>query len=164
MIMLCTNLWNHHLGPVCREMARLNGADFKMVLSEPLDTPLSKERIRNGWALLPPKEPWIVQPPLAELDWKTGIYNDLIWKADVAIIGATSRYAWSTIRKRGRAGKLTFFMNERFFKISRHWKDWVNPRRLASWYRLHLLLSPVNVHYLTMNHWCADDLAFLHAC
>lgn len=164
MVILCTNLWNHHMGPVCREMARLNGPDFKMVLSEPLDSRSSKERIKNGWMLLPPKEPWIVQPPRTEADWQTGVYNDLIWTADVAIIGATSRYAWRTIRKRVRTGKLTFFMNERFFKIPRGWKYWLNPRRHASWFRTHLLLSPPNVHYLTMNHWCADDLAFFRGC
>ena len=188
MIVLCTNLWNHHMGPVCREMARLNGVDFKMVLSEPLDMLERIEGGRSDWkasasggepktepaakaapcvayeGLLPPREPWIVQPPRTEADWQTGVYNDLIWTADVAIIGATSRYAWRTIRKRVRTGKLTFFMNERFFKIPRGWKYWLNPRRHASWFRTHLLLSPPNVHYLTMNHWCADDLAFFRGC
>ena len=164
MIIVCTNIWNHHLGPVCQELARQLGGDFRMLLSRPLQSPESIARVKNGWKLVPPDEPWIVGPPVADSDWETGPYNELIREAEVAIIGSTFARAWSAIRRRVRAGKLTFFMNERFFKNPRRWFDWLNPRRLLSWYRLHRLLSPVNVHYLTMNHWCADDLAFLHAC
>ena len=53
----CTNIWNHHQGPVCTELAKLLGPDdFKLLLHQPLDHKYSLERIGMGWNLNPPDE------------------------------------------------------------------------------------------------------------
>lgn len=163
-MVLCTNSWSHHLGPVCRELANLLGQNFRMLISRPQMHPESIAREKNGWTIVPPNEPWIIGPPKTDEEWKTGHYNDMIYNADVALIGATSVYAARTIHRRIRGGKLTFFMGERLFKVPRRLRDYLNVHRLLSWTRLYLTYSHKNVHYLTMGHGCVEDLRFLHGC
>ena len=164
MLILCTNSWSHHMGPLCRELSKALNGEFRMLISRPLTHPDSVARMKNGWIITPPKESWIIGPPKSDVAWFTGPYNDLILRSEVAIIGAVSIGAAGTIQKRVRQGKLTFFMGERIFKKPRLWTDYLNPRRIASWIRMHICYSHLNVHYLTMGHGCVEDLRFLHAC
>ena len=160
----CTNIWSHHQGCVCRELATLLGNDFKMVMFQPLDCEWSRERMEMGWNLLPPDEPWCIGPPKNDIELTAGNFNKYMLDADVAVIGISPYMDVAAIKQRIKLGKLTFIMGERYFKKEKRWYDFINPRQWRRWAGLHFLLSPKNVHFLTMNHWCADDLAFLRVC
>ena len=158
----CTNIWSHHQGNVCREFAKILGDDFKMCLVQPLSAVWSQERIKLGWNLTPPDENWIVGPP--ETDTDIRFIANVISDADVAIIGISPFMPNDVLKNREQNNKITFIMGERFFKTPRKWHHYLNPRALWRWVSLHLLLNPPSFHYLTMNHYCADDLRFLRVC
>ena len=164
MVVFCTSMWNHHLGPVCVEMEKRLGDDFRLLLSLPLDNKYVKACGNCGLTVVPPNEPWIVGPPARDEGAENDRYAALILDAHVAVVGAMAHWASDAIRRRVDQGKLTFFMGERFFKSPWRWFDYLNPRQVLRWYRVHRFYSRRNVHYLAMSHWCADDLAFLHAC
>lgn len=160
----CTYMWNHHLGSICIEIAKYLKDDFKMLLSLPVDCDAVKTCARCGLPVTPPNEPWIVCSSMANEGKLKVACNEIILKADVAIIGGMPSWASDIIKQRIKEGKLTFFMGERYFKIPRRWFDSLNPWRLWGWYKIYRLFQRTNVHYLTMSHWCAEDLAFFHAC
>lgn len=163
-LVYCTNIWSHHQGCVCEELAKRLGDNFKMVLFQPLDCDWSKERINMGWNLTPPRKSWIVGPPMSVFELQSGDYHRYIFDSDVAVIGISPYMDMTAIRRRIASRKLTFIMGERYFKDRRTVLDYINPRQWKRWIGLHCLLNHSNVHYLTMNHWCLDDLRFLHVC
>ena len=164
MFVYLTAIWTHHQEGVCRELHNLLGDGFKMVLTLPLDAPLSRERMAMGWNLLPPDEDWIVGPPKTETEARAIDYAPYVLAPEVAVFGYVPFLDERLIMRRVRSGKLTFFQGERFFKRPRHLADWFNPRVLKRWFCIWRKLHPKNVHYLTMNHWCANDLRFFHVC
>lgn len=162
----CTPIWNHHQGPVCTELAKLLGADnFKMLIYRPLDNKWSGARMKFGWNLLPPDQPWIVGPP-SSVD--SVVYDQqaaFARSADFLIYSPGAPFIdRELLSLRRQAGKIDIIMGERYFKKPRCLFDWLNPRALKRWFGLWRMLHPSNVHYLTMNHWCVEDLAFLHGC
>lgn len=161
-----TAIWTHHQEGVCRELHRILGGQFRVVLTLPLDAPLSRERMAMGWNLVPPTEDasWIVGPPTTEEESYRIDYSPYVIDPEVAVFGYVPGIDEHLIMRRVRSGRLTFFQGERFFKKPRRLRDWFNLRILKRWYCIWLKLHPKNVHYLTMNHWCADDLRFFHVC
>ena len=160
----CTNIWNHHQAPVCYELAKLLGADFKMFVYQPLDCRFSRERIAMGWNLIPPDEPWIVGPPKTKADLCSDFYQGWIGTADVLVFGSNCYFDNDMLKRRLKAGKLSFRMGERLLKLPVRWYHWISPRFYKRWLWLHQEFNFKALHYLTMSHWCADDLAFFHAC
>lgn len=167
MIAYITNIWNHYQGPLGYEMAnRLGVENFRMGFDRAEDDPISQFRLKLGWNINPPNEPWIIPNPKTSSELKSGPLIDLIKTADVMIIGALSgnRDVFNAIMTRIRAGKLTFFTGERFFKKPRTWVDYVNPRRWLTWGHMHYIYNRKNVHYLPISYYCPEDLRFLRVC
>lgn len=164
MFVYLTAIWTHHQEGVCRELHNLIGDGFKMVLTLPLDAPLSRERMAMGWDLVPPDEDWIVGPPKTKAEARAIDYAPYVLAPEVAVFGYVPFLDERLITRRVRSGKLTFFQGERFFKKPRRLADWFNPHVLKRWFCIWSKLHSKNVHYLTMNHWCADDLRFFHVC
>lgn len=164
MFVYLTAIWTHHQEGVCRELHNLIGDGFKMVLTLPLDAPLSRERVAMGWDLVPPDEDWIVGPPKTKAEARAIDYAPYVLAPEVAVFGYVPFLDEMLITRRVRSGKLTFFQGERFFKKPRRLADWFNPHILKRWFCIWCKLHPKNAHYLTMNHWCADDLRFFHVC
>ncbi len=158
----CTNIWNHHQGEVCRSLAKKLGDDFKMCLFQPLNHHWSVERIQNGWNLTPPDESFIMGPP--DYDNRLDEMMRTIYAADVIVVGFTPFLPKDFHDNRIKAGKLTLVMGERFFKQKITPLSFLNPRFIKRIWHLHRRLNYRNVHYLTMSHYCADDLKFLQVC
>jgi glycosyltransferase involved in cell wall biosynthesis len=126
----------------------------------------SVERIQNGWDLHPPDEAWIIGPPknkaeTPELFEKIMKYVE---NADVVIAGLSPLAPKDFYERRVKKGKLTFFMGERFFKKAVTFKRLLNPRFWSMIREVRKELNYPNIHYLTMNHYCADDLKFMRLC
>lgn len=164
-ICFCTNIWNHHQGPVARELAKLLPAgDFRLFVYQPLDCEWSRERIAMGWNLLPPDEPWIVGPPKTMDELKDGFFQGWIESADVLIYGDNKYFDFAALERRLSSGKLSFKVGERLLKNPVTWRDWFAPRFWHKWLYIHNRLNRPSLHYLTMSHWCTDDLRFFRAC
>jgi glycosyltransferase involved in cell wall biosynthesis len=161
-----TNIWNHHQGEVCREFAKLLGDDFKLCLYQPLDHHWSLERIGNGWDLMPPDESWILGPPKMAAETPklfAGIMSALE-AADVVVASLSPLAPPDFYQRIVKPGKLTFMMGERFFRNKITLARLLNPR---FWNMIRVVrnqLNYPNVHYLTMNHYCADDLRLMRLC
>lgn len=161
-----TNIWNHHQGEVCRVFAKQLGNDFKLCLYQPLDHKWSVERLQNGWDLTPPVESWIIGPPKseAEVPELSEEMMKYIEDADVVIAGLSPLSPKDFYERRIKKGKLTFFMGERFLKKKITFKRLLNPR---FWNMIRVVrkqLNYSNIHYLTMNHFCADDFKLMRLC
>ena len=164
-VVFCTNIWNHHQGPVCAELAKLLGKDFTLLLHQPLDHRYSIDRIKLGWNLIPPNEPWIVGPPKTCADVDYSDYVRYAMDADVLILDSIVPYLdFKMLAVRHRNGKMNFIMSERFFRKPRPWWYMLNPRKWCSWLIIHNRYETACVHYLTMGHWVKTDLDFYHVC
>lgn len=164
-ICFCVNIWNHHQGPVARELAKLLGSDdFRLFVFQPLDCDWSRERINMGWNLIPPNESWIVGPPKTTKDLKDGFFQGWIESADVLIYGENMYFDHKALARRLKAGKLSFKVGERLCKTPIVWRDWLNPKFWRKWLWIHNNLNHLSLHFLTMSYWCADDLRFFRAC
>lgn len=160
----CTNIWNHHQGPVCRELAKLLGSDFKMFVFQPLDCDWSRERLSMGWNLIPPNEPWIVGPPKRGTEISSSFFQGWIESADVLIYGENRYFDHAALMRRLERGKLSFKMGERLLKSPCYWYQMLSPFFLRRWLGTHRALNQHSLHYLTMSHWCTHDLRFFRAC
>lgn len=164
-LVYCTNIWNHHQGPVCRELARLLGDDFKMILHQPLDHRYSRERMALGWNLVPPAEPWIVRAPESCRNLDYAKHRQLFMAADVAVYGSGLPYVTQEMLvARAKAGKINMRMGERLFRARRPWYYAFCPQKQVGRWLTHHRFEAACVHYLTMGHWCVKDLEYLHAC
>ena len=164
-VCFCTNIWNHHQGPVAKELAALlPPGDFRLFVYQPLDCDWSRERIAMGWNLMPPDEPWIVGPPKTARELKDGFFQGWIESADVLIFGENNYFDQEALSRRLEAGKLTFRTGERLLKRPVALRRWLDPRFWHAWCHVHRKFSRPSLHYLTMSHWCADDLQFYRAC
>ena len=161
----CTNIWNHHQGPVCTELAKLLGPDdFKLLLHQPLDHKYSLERIAMGWNLNPPDEPWIVGPPKTceEVDYSE--YVRIANEADAIVFNSEIPYVtWDMLRERHRQGKLNLRMGERIYRGGRPWWYPFSPKKWIGRMVVRHRFESAGLHFLTMSHWCADDLRYLRA-
>lgn len=160
-IAFCTNIWNHHQGPVAIELARLLGEDFRLLLHQPLDHKYSKERIALGWELTPPDVGWIVGPPKSEAEANYGEYRRIAIGADVLLLDGMPPYLdYRILAWRHRQGKINLMMVERFFKqgIPWYWTFW--PRKIVLRWIVCRRFRAAGIHFLTMSHWCKDDLAY----
>lgn len=162
----CTNIWNHHQGPVATELAKLLGsANFKLLLHQPLDHKYSVNRIKMGWNLIPPDEPWIMGPPKTceEVDYSE--YVKFVAGADVMIYSDMVPYVTTELlRNRNKMGRINMMMGERVFKIPLPMWKYFSPRELLSRLVQHRYFECGNVHFLTMGNGCVDDLSYYHAC
>ena len=164
-VVFCTNIWNHHQGPVCTELAKMLGKDFTLLLHQPLDHRYSIDRIKLGWNLIPPKKSWIIGPPRTCADIDYSQYNQLAMDADVLILDSMVPYVdFKMLAKRHFDGKLNFIMSERFFRTPRPWWYMLNPRKWCSWWIIHHCYEAAHIHYLTMGHWVKSDLDFYRVC
>ena len=161
----CTNIWNHHQGPVCTELAKLLGPDdFKMLLYQPLDHKYSLERIKMGWNLTPPDEPWIVGPPKTCADVDYSGYVKIVMEADAIVFSGQLPYmTWDMLRARHMQGKLNLRMGERLFKVARPWYWWILPQKQFARWVMARRFRRAGLNFLTMGYWCADDLKYYHA-
>lgn len=118
-----------------------------------------------GWAIRPPQEKWIVQPPETDEDLENGVWPDLMLNADVAMVGAlhNCKKLYRALSTRIRDGKLTFIGNERFFKKKRTWRDYCNLKNWARWARISYRYNHKNVHYFPAAYHAPEDMRFLHA-
>ena len=162
----CTNIWNHHQGPVCTELAKLLGPDdFKLLLHQPLDHKYSLERINMGWNLIPPEEPWIVKPPKTCADVDYSEHVKIVMEADAIVFNSELPYmTWDMLRERHRNGKLNLRMGERIYRGGRPWWYPFSPKKWAGRMVVRHRFESAGLHFLTMSHWCADDLRYLHTC
>lgn len=165
-IAYCTNIWNHHQGPVCQELARLLGENnFKMLLHQPLDHKFSLQRMAIGWNLIPPSEPWIVGPPKSVSSADYTEYKRIASEVDVLIYNSDVPYlSQEDLVMRHRAGKINMRMGERLYRKMRPWYYTIWPRKQIARWIVHHRFESAGVHFLTMGHWCAQDLNYLHAC
>lgn len=163
MFVYITVIWTHHQKYVCRELHKLLGDDFKLILTSPLDGKTSRERTAMGWNLIPPKEDWIIGPPATGDEMPSIDYAYYILNADIVVMGG-GMAGDEFVKRRVKEGKLTIFQGERYFKIAWRWWNWLSPRFLKRWFCTWRNFHAKNIHYLTMSHWCAEDLAFFHAC
>lgn len=167
MIAYFTCICNHYQLPLGQALAERLGADnFRMVFDRPKDDPISQQRIQLGWDIDPPVAPWIVPNPATTDALRTSEIVTLLEQADIALIGALQgvKEERRAIRRRIRAGRLTFFISERFFKVPVRMRDFLNIRKWHYWLSQHVLLNYPCVHYLAISHFCPDDLRFLRAC
>lgn len=165
MIAYFTNVWNHYQAPWGYAMAKILGAsNFRMVLVRTSGNPLTQMRLNLGWKFDSPEEPWLIKNPDTEDDIAKGDYGRLLVESEVVILGALEGHLWPEVKRRIRSGKLTFFTNEKFFKVRRKWHDYCNPRKLASWLHSHFIYNHPNVHYLPISYYGAEDMRFFHAC
>lgn len=169
MVIYITNKWAHFQGSVCRELARLLGpGNFKMLLMEPLDFGQEENETHKkmNWTHRPPQEEWIMQPAETVKELLSGEWLNLLRSAEVAIVGAMygCRETISALDGRINAGKLTFIMNERYFKEKPRLRDFLNPRFLRLLQVLHRRFNNRNVHYLPIDYYGANDMRFLRAC
>lgn len=160
----CINIWNHHQGPVCRELAKLLGNDFRVFVFQPLDCDWSRERLSMGWNLIPPNEPWIVGPPKTESKVSSSFFQGWIESADVLIYGENRYFDHAALKRRLERGKLSFKMGERLLKSPWHWYQMLSPFSFRRWLGTHRALNQPSLHYLAMSHWCAHDLRFFRVC
>lgn len=169
MLIYVTSIWNHYQGPLCYALADRLGADsFRALFVRPNDDAQTLQRIRLGWDVRPPVEKWIVANPQtqAELDAENSMWVKNVEEADIAILAALhwSRPLYRAVRRRILAGRLTFFVNERFFKDRLTFKDIVNPKNWVRWMKMHYKYNFPNVHYLPISHFGQDDLKMLRTC
>ena len=169
MIVYATSIWNHYQGPLCYEMARQLGADhFRAIMVRPEGDVQTQRRVKLGWDVKPPKEMWIVPNPKTqdELDAADSVWAKYIEDSEVVVLSALhfSRRLGEAVRKRIRSGKLTFIINERFFKEKITVRDCLNPVNWYRWAKLHFKYNYKNVHYLPISHFGSDDLKWLHTC
>lgn len=162
----CTNIWNHHQGPVCTELAKLLGPDdFRLLLHQPLDHKYSLDRINMGWDLNPPDVPWIVGPPKTCSDVDYSEYAKTVMEADAIVFNSELPYmTGDMLRARHRQGKLNLRMGERIYRGGRSWWYAFSPKKWLGRMVVRHRFESAGLHFLTMSHWCADDLAYLHAC
>ena len=157
-------LWNHHMGPVCAELAKLLGKDkFRLLLLLTKNASGYRAMTEAGWNLSPPRASWVVGYPEYDEEIKTGLYSSIIQTAEVLVL-PTGYFSLPAVRERISNGKLTFAIGERLFKEPITWCRFLNPRWIKNCLVMRQLLSPKNVHYLTMGHWCAKDLELIRAC
>ena len=158
-----TNLWSHHHEGVCRALHELLGDDFRLFLLQPLEHPASLARKRLGWNIEPPFEDWIVRPAATATD-RDRVVTQLL-NADV-LVGSYSPFCPSAVLQEWviRRRNLTFIMGERPFKDKITIKRLLTTRLLKRMYDLRCQLNHQNVHYLTMNHYCGEDLRLLRVC
>lgn len=164
-IVFCTNIWNHHQGPVCTELAKLLGDDFMLLLHQPLDHRYSIDRIKLGWNLIPPNVPWIVGPPKSCADIDYSGYIRYAMDADVLILDSMVPFVDNKMLKlRHSQGKINMRMGERIYRGGRPWWYLFSPKKWIGRLISHFRFESPCVHFLTMGHWCVNDLRYLHAC
>ena len=118
-----------------------------------------------GWNLNPPDEPWIVGPPktCAEVDYSE--YVRIVKEADAIVFNSEIPYVtWDMLRERHRQGKLNLRMGERIYRGGRPWWYPFSPKKWIGRMVVRHRFESAGLHFLTMSHWCADDLEYLHAC
>lgn len=165
MVVFCTNIWNHHQGPVAVELAKLLGADFRLLLHQPLDHIWSLERIELGWQLNPPEEDWIIGPPKTIKTVDYSEYAKIAMAAEVLILDGSVPYLdFKMLRQRFKSGKLTMMMGERFFKEKEPSLSFLNFRKMISRLLVRYRFEQAGIHYLTMGHGCATDLEYYGIC
>lgn len=159
-----TCIWNHHQGPVCEELARILGDEsFRMLLHRPLDNKWSVARMKLGWNLVPPDRKWIVGPPGTAEGADYSEQEKCALDADVLVFAGDEPFiTHKLLLKRRRQGKINVMMGERFFKHPRPWHYAINPIRQLARIRRGLEFWLERMFFLTMGHWCADDIAYFY--
>lgn len=159
----CTNIWNHHQGPVCTELARQLGPErFKMCIFQPMNHEYSSQRRHLGWDIDPPDESWIIGPPKDSCDLAEMM--KLIYSADVVVIGYSIFIPREFEQNRLMQGKLTLVMGERLFKTPINSLSILRRSFWTSIIQQRKRLNRSNVFYLAQGHYVARDLNLIHAC
>jgi len=146
----CTNIWSHHQGPICSELAEILGEyHFKACLFEPVHD----ERRQMGWASDIPNHKWIVGPPSSNGEMTQLI--KIVCDADVAILGSCPQEVQAA---RVTTGKLTFMMSERIMRKGLFGLRLLNPRFSRGIKKFKNMVNRKNVHYLAMGAYAAEDV------
>ena len=147
-VVFCTNIWNHHQGPVAKELAYLLGDDFKMLLHQPLDHPYSIDRIKNGWNINPPCEKWIVGPPATCENANYSKYVVVSMDADVLICDSLPPYLnYGLLRQRRKSGKINIITSERLLKKALRLRDKLSPRWQLSRIKRYFQYESSGIHF-----------------
>jgi len=148
-ILHVTNIVSHHQLPLARSFARLVGADnFRFATTDPP----SLERQRLGWAS-DVDEPWFIgagENSAAAAEFER--WWDL---ADVVICGERR---FKRMKDRVDAGKLTFYMSERWWKPPVGAARLLVPRFSLMAAQFRKLAQSEFFHYLPMGGLAAGDL------
>lgn len=141
-VVIVSNYFNHHQKPVSDELYNETKSEFRFIATEKMD----EERINLGWKMNSfPKYVIEVIDKASELE-----AIDIINKADIVIWGdAPLRF----LKKRLKAGKLTFRNTERIFKKGNSWKE-ILPRKIK-----HYILNYMckNGYLLCSSAYAAQD-------
>lgn len=146
---LATNIVSPHQVPLARALvSRLGSANFRYVASEPVQP----ERQALGWGV--EEMPSWVLSGTADND-VTQEMADWMSSADVLLCG--NRY-FDCFEKRTQAGRLTFYMSERWFKPPLGMWRLLHPGFLRMTFRLFRLLQHPRFCYLPMGVHAARDM------
>lgn len=102
-----SNFLNHHQLPFCLAMDKLTNHNFTFVAT----AKIPEERLRMGYADINEKYPFVLTTYGNSVKKKKAVQLGL--NSDLVIIGAASE---CYIRKRVKAGKITFKYSERLHK------------------------------------------------
>lgn len=105
-LVFVTNYYNHHQASVAQEMYELTGHSYVFIETEAI----SAERLSMGWGR-EEKPSYVLQAYKSKEEKHRCL--ELIYQADVVIWGSCP---FSMLRRRLRAGRLTFAYSERIFK------------------------------------------------
>lgn len=105
-LVFVTNYYNHHQASVAQEMYELTGHSYAFIETRPI----SAERLSMGWGR-EEKPAYVLQSYNSREEKRRCL--ELIYQAEVVIWGSCP---FSMLRRRLRAGRLTFAYSERIFK------------------------------------------------
>ena len=167
MICYFTNIWTHYINAIGRELAAVFGEDnFRIVLTRPVlgQKAVDAARAKMNWGMRPPDIKWLVQPPESQEQLDNGEYAELMRTCEVAMVGALqySKPLYEEFLARLNSDKITFVMNERFFKNPLTIRDFVSPRFYARCLRWRWQFWHKNVYYMPAAYHACDDAKFLH--
>lgn len=144
-----TNIISPHQMPLANCLAELVGSEnFRYVATKP---PMA-DRSAMGWDMEENK-PWIIQAWRGE---KERLEFEKWWnEADVVLCGER---LIEKMRNRARAGKLTFYMSERWWKPPLGMARLLHPRFAWMAIRFRLLARSSYFHYLPMGYYAEYDM------
>lgn len=146
-LVLLTNMPSEHQAPLAANLANQLGVDnFRLVFAEP--TSASREEM--GW------QDTFEQPYILRLWQGEDTQNEIRHWIETADVVVQGRFPMSYVKRRIKAGKLTFAYQERFWKRGFHWPRFI--ARLPRIYRRYWSLNYPNHHLLAAGAYVTSDL------
>lgn len=147
-----SNFLNHHQLPLCFEMYRLLGNNFKFVATEYIH----EERLKMGYKDMSNQYPFTLNTYKSHEEFLNGL--KLGDESDIVIIGSAPDIF---IKNRLKENKIVFRYSERIFKKGQ-WRI-VNLRNTLSLIKNHTKFSDKNVYMLCASAYTAADFNLVGA-